>query len=82
MKRRPLLPFVDFGGIIVIKHLNEQRFIINLKVTVKECDQLNAAARKYTDGNVSAWLRLAGLNFRPYAKSIWRVKKPVRKTCR
>lgn len=39
--------------------------LLNLKVTDKDRRKLNAQAKKYTNGNISAWLRLAGSAFKP-----------------
>ncbi len=43
--------------------------LINIKVTAKEKKKLQAVADKYTeDGNLSLWLRHAGLYHRPKLK--------------
>ena len=39
--------------------------LINLKVSSRERKELNALAQKYMGGNLSAWLRYAGLRFDP-----------------
>lgn len=39
--------------------------LVNLKVSPPERKRLDAAARKYAGGNLSAWLRFAGVAFRP-----------------
>jgi hypothetical protein len=39
--------------------------IVNLKVTSQERGVLNALAKKHAGGNISAWLRHSGLNYRP-----------------
>lgn len=39
--------------------------LINLKVTEAERRELSAFAKKYADGNLSAWLRHAGRKYRP-----------------
>lgn len=39
--------------------------LINLKVSDSDRRALNAAAKKYANGNLSAWLRYAGAAFRP-----------------
>lgn len=36
--------------------------LINLKVTNDEYERIKIMAEKYTDGNVSAWLRAAGMS--------------------
>ncbi len=38
---------------------------INLKTTRSERAELLVNARKYADGNLSAWIRHAGLKYRP-----------------
>lgn len=38
---------------------------LNLKVSETEMKRIRAKADKYTDGNISAWLRLAGQNYTP-----------------
>ena len=43
----------------------EKLVLINLKVSVKDRDAILDAARKFTNGNVSQWLRFAGTRFRP-----------------
>lgn len=39
--------------------------LINLKVDSKDRKAIEAAAKKYTGGNVSEWLRLAGIQYKP-----------------
>jgi hypothetical protein len=39
--------------------------LMNLKVTRKDRALLTAMAKRYANGNLSAWLRLAGSEFRP-----------------
>jgi len=39
--------------------------LINIKVNGKDRRALLAAAEKYAGGNLSAWLRFAGLHFKP-----------------
>jgi hypothetical protein len=39
--------------------------IVNLKVNGKDRKAINALAKKYAKGNLSAWLRHAGLRYAP-----------------
>jgi hypothetical protein len=39
--------------------------LINLKVSGKDRKAIQALANKHADGNYSAWLRHAGLHYRP-----------------
>ena len=39
--------------------------LINLKVSPTDKKRLSAAARKYAKGNLSAWLRHAGIALKP-----------------
>lgn len=39
--------------------------IINIKAKASERKALLAMAKKYTDGNLSLWLRIAGLKYTP-----------------
>lgn len=39
--------------------------LLNLKVSGKDRKVLNAKAKKYAGGNLSAWLRYAGSNYVP-----------------
>jgi hypothetical protein len=39
--------------------------MIVMKITSKELRQIKALAKKYADGNLSAWLRSAGLGYIP-----------------
>jgi hypothetical protein len=39
--------------------------LLNLKVSKADRDALNAQAKKYAKGNLSAWLRFAGTQFKP-----------------
>lgn len=43
----------------------EETTLLNLRVTVSEKAELEAKARKYAKGNLSAWLRIAGLSYEP-----------------
>lgn len=42
--------------------------LLNLKVTDQDRRALNALAERYAKGNLSAWLRFAGEEFRPSKK--------------
>lgn len=44
------------------------KVLINLKTALAEKKSLEANAKKYADGNLSEWLRLAGLNYIPKPK--------------
>lgn len=49
--------------------------LITLKVTATEHKALTKAAEKYTGGNLSLWLRLSGLHFKPkIVKLAYKVK--------
>ena len=39
--------------------------LLNLKVSKADRAALNAQAKKYAQGNLSAWLRFAGTQFKP-----------------
>jgi hypothetical protein len=47
------------------KESKDQPQLVNLKVTKKEKRMLQALADSYTAGNLSEWLRYAGLHFIP-----------------
>lgn len=47
------------------KEPKSQLSLLNLKVTERDRKAFNARAKEYANGNVSAWLRMAGINFRP-----------------
>lgn len=47
------------------KKSGSQLKIVNLKVGSKDRAALNAMAKKYAKGNLSAWLRHAGLRYVP-----------------
>jgi hypothetical protein len=44
--------------------------LINLKVTGKDRKLLNRMALVHAGGNLSAWLRYAGLHYRPKASEV------------
>lgn len=39
--------------------------LMNLKASSKDRAAITSLARKYADGNISAWLRTAGMNYVP-----------------
>lgn len=43
----------------------EKRIMLNIRVSLKERKALLAAAKKFTKGNLSLWLRVAGLAYKP-----------------
>lgn len=47
----------------------EEKSLINLKVTKSELKALKANAKKYAKGNLSLWLRHAGIFHKPTRKS-------------
>lgn len=49
------------------RNIEEERVtsLLNLKVSERDKRALNAAAKKYSDGNLSAWLRDAGKRYVP-----------------
>jgi hypothetical protein len=47
----------------------EKLGLINLKVTSSLRKKLSIKAKKYADGNLSKWLRHAGLNYTPDTKA-------------
>jgi hypothetical protein len=46
--------------------------LVNFKVTTEELKLLTAKAKKYAGGNVSFWLRHAGLHHIPKSKDLRR----------
>lgn len=48
-----------------VKQKSSKLSLLNLKATDEERHIFEKAAKRYTKGNVSAWLRLAGRRFRP-----------------
>ncbi len=50
---------------VVLKKKKDERVLINLLVTPEIRELLQKQADKYTDGNLSLWLRYAGLNHQP-----------------
>ena len=50
-----------------VKPKTEALRLINLKVSEKERGALQALADKYTHGNISEWLRIAGRGYEPPA---------------
>lgn len=50
------------------------RTLINLKVTAKEMKAIQENATKYAGGNYSAWLRYAGMNYKPTKKELANVE--------
>ncbi len=54
-----------------LKKLKKDEMIMRtFKLTALELKELEAKANKYTDGNVSLWLRYAGKNHVPAAKDL------------
>ncbi len=48
--------------------------LVNFKATSKEIKLIQENADKYAQGNYSAWLRYAGINFKPNKKDLENVK--------
>lgn len=48
----------------------EKTTTINLKMTAKEKAELERKAKLYANGNLSAWLRYAGLHLVPSKKEL------------
>lgn len=44
---------------------NSQLVLVPIKIHPREIRLIRAQAKKYADGNFSAWLRHAGLRYRP-----------------
>ena len=55
--------------------INPKKTLINLKVSPAEMKAIQENATKYAGGNYSAWLRYAGMNFKPSKSEL--VKKEV-----
>lgn len=49
--------------------VREKLQLVNLKVKGKDRKMLVALAKKFANGNLSAWLRYAGLHYKP-AKTV------------
>lgn len=47
------------------KRRKTQLTLLNIKVSPKDRKILNAAAKKFEGGNLSAWLRRAGMQYKP-----------------
>ncbi len=47
------------------KKLDGALKLINLKVSDDDREKMRARARRFGTGNLSQWLRVAGLNFKP-----------------
>ena len=45
--------------------ITPKKTLINLKVTPKQMKTIQENATKYAGGNYSAWLRYAGMNYKP-----------------
>ncbi len=52
-------------AVIETRKRKDKNRIINVKVTEKERKAIIALAAKYTDGNVSSWLRYAAIHHKP-----------------
>lgn len=52
------------------KPAKEKPKLINMKILEKDLKVLIARAKKYTDGNLSLWLRHAGLHYIPKRKDL------------
>lgn len=44
--------------------------LINLKVTSEELKAIRGRAKRFANGNVSRWMRFAGLNHTPRSKDL------------
>lgn len=44
----------------------EKLTLINIKVSEKDRKRLMIQAKRYAEGNLSAWLRYAGINYVPW----------------
>lgn len=52
--------------------IKKARTLMNMKVLGKDRKTLTSLAKQYAHGNVSAWLRHAGLNYRPTKNEVIR----------
>lgn len=52
---------------MVIKEIEnlKKKNLINLKISENELQEIKKKADKYTNGNLSAWLRYAAIKFNP-----------------
>lgn len=48
-----------------VKAANDALEVINLKVTSRDRKRLEQNAKRYADGNLSAWLRYVGMQYTP-----------------
>lgn len=59
-----------------------QLSLLNIKVTKADREEMAPLAKEFTNGNISAWLRLAGKYYRPdkdlFLKNLYRLSKPSR----
>lgn len=62
-----------------IKEESETNKLITVKCPSEISDELQKMANKYTNGNLSAWLRYAGLNCIPRKEDIAQLKKIKKK---
>lgn len=61
---------------MIKKIVNTKRArLINLKVAPSEFKVFTTKARKYTGGNISAWIRYAGTELTPRATDLTRARK-------
>lgn len=44
---------------------NHKMVLLNVKVTIAEKRQILLSAKKFANGNMSAWLRFASMNHKP-----------------
>jgi hypothetical protein len=54
----------------VIKDLKKKRKLINLKVSPEELKLIQGKAKKYANGNTSAWIRYAATQLSPKRKDV------------
>ena len=59
----------------LVLHMEVRNITMTIRVTVKERDCLKDLARGYTAGNVSAWLRYAGVSHVPLTADLVQVVK-------
>jgi hypothetical protein len=53
------------GRLPVKRKKEEQRVAVNIRVTRAEKFALEALAKRFTGGNLSQWIKLSGVKFRP-----------------
>lgn len=54
-----------------VKTKKPQLHILNLKANTTERKRLELNARKFTRGNLSAWLRIAGTRYAPKNREVY-----------